>query len=59
MSTADTARLPDHAPDIVLRHATLYDGTGAASRRADIAIRGDRIVEVAPLFPCWSGTRRS
>ncbi len=50
MSTADTARLPEHAPDIVLRHATLYDGTGAAPRRADIAIRGDRIVEVAPLI---------
>lgn len=32
--------------DIVLRGGTLIDGTGASPRRADVAIRGDRIVRV-------------
>src|SRR5947207_14906617 len=37
-----------HAPredvDLVLRGGTVIDGTGAAPRIADVAIRGDRIV---------------
>jgi N-acyl-D-amino-acid deacylase len=32
--------------DLVIRGATLYDGTGAAPRVADVAVRGDRIVSV-------------
>jgi N-acyl-D-aspartate/D-glutamate deacylase len=32
--------------DLVIRNGTLVDGTGGPSRRADIAITGDRIVEV-------------
>jgi N-acyl-D-amino-acid deacylase len=32
--------------DIVIRGATLYDGTGQAGRKGDLAIRGDRIVAV-------------
>ena len=34
------------AADIVLEGGTLIDGTGAPARRADVAIRGDRIVAV-------------
>jgi N-acyl-D-amino-acid deacylase len=33
---------------IVLRGGTVIDGTGAAARRADVAIDGDRIAKVAP-----------
>ncbi len=33
-------------PDLVLRGATLFDGTGAPGREADVAVLGDRIVEV-------------
>ncbi|RIL06464.1 MAG: N-acyl-D-amino-acid deacylase [Proteobacteria bacterium] len=33
--------------DLVIRGGTLYDGTGAEGRRADVAVRGDRIAEVA------------
>ena len=32
--------------DVIVRGGTLYDGTGAAGRRADVAIRGDRIAGV-------------
>ena len=33
--------------DLVIRGGTVVDGTGQAARRADVAISGDRIVEVA------------
>ncbi|MGE0731741.1 MAG: amidohydrolase family protein [Acidimicrobiia bacterium] len=33
--------------DLVIRNGTVIDGTGAATRRADVAIEGDRIVAVA------------
>ena len=32
--------------DLVIRNGTVVDGTGAARRRADVAIDGERIVEV-------------
>jgi N-acyl-D-aspartate/D-glutamate deacylase len=35
--------------DLLLRNATLIDGTGADARPADVAIRGDRIAAVRPL----------
>ena len=42
--TAQNARY-----DVILRGGTVIDGTGAAPRRADLAIRGDRIVRVGDL----------
>jgi N-acyl-D-amino-acid deacylase len=35
--------------DLVIRGGTVYDGTGAPGRRADIGIRGDRIEGVGDL----------
>ena len=35
--------------DVIIRHGIVYDGTGAAGRRADVAIRGDRIAAVGSL----------
>ena len=35
--------------DIVIRNATVVDGTGAARRRGDVAISGDRILDVGDL----------
>jgi len=35
--------------DVVIRGGTVYDGTGAAGRRADVGIRGDRIEAVGDL----------
>jgi N-acyl-D-aspartate/D-glutamate deacylase len=40
-------------PDYVIQNATLYDGTGAAGVRGDLAIKGDRIVAVGRFD--WSG----
>jgi putative CocE/NonD family hydrolase len=35
--------------DVLIRGGTVYDGTGAPPRRADVAIRGDRVVRVGDL----------
>src|SRR5262249_6997085 len=42
---ADRAAAPI-AVDLVLKGATLVDGSGALAHRADVALRGDRIVAV-------------
>jgi N-acyl-D-amino-acid deacylase len=44
------ARGPAAAPfDVLVRGGVVYDGTGAAGRRADVGIRGDRIAAVGDL----------
>jgi N-acyl-D-amino-acid deacylase len=35
--------------DLIVRNGTVYDGTGAPGRRADVGIRGDRIAVVGDL----------
>src|SRR5437868_2367162 len=35
--------------DVVLRHATLYDGTGKPAVNGDLAIRGDRIAAIGDI----------
>jgi N-acyl-D-amino-acid deacylase len=34
--------------DVVIRQGTIYDGSGGAPMTGDVAIRGDRIVAIAP-----------
>jgi N-acyl-D-amino-acid deacylase len=34
--------------DVVIRNGTIYDGTGGAPYKADVAIKGDRIAAIAP-----------
>src|SRR6266550_2628427 len=34
--------------DVLIRNGTVYDGTGAEPRQADVAIRGDKIADVGP-----------
>ena len=35
--------------DVIIRGGTVYDGTGAPGRRADVGLRGDRIAAVGDL----------
>jgi N-acyl-D-amino-acid deacylase len=35
--------------DVVVRHGTIYDGTGAAGEKSDLAIMGDSIVAIGDL----------
>ncbi len=34
-------------PDLILRNGTVFDGTGAPGKQADVAITGDRISEIS------------
>jgi N-acyl-D-amino-acid deacylase len=43
--------------DLLLAGGTVIDGTGAAGRRLDVAIRGDRIVAMAPSLPRANAAR--
>jgi len=40
----------------VIRGGTVYDGTGAAGRRVDVAIKGDRIAQVGDLTAATAAT---
>jgi len=42
--------------DLILRDATIFDGTGAARTQGDVAVTGDRIVGVGDLG-AWSADR--
>ncbi len=39
----------DAPPDLVIRGASLFDGSGAPARRGDLAVRGERIAEVGSV----------
>jgi N-acyl-D-amino-acid deacylase len=48
LSVATGAARPEGF-DVLIRGGTVYDGTGAPGRRADVGMRGDRIAEVGDL----------
>jgi N-acyl-D-amino-acid deacylase len=49
---------PSEAPafDVLIRGGTVYDGSGAPPRRADVGVRGDRIEVVGELAGASGGT---
>ena len=53
LSSAPLVQAQDY--DLLIRNGRLVDGTGAPWRRADVAVRGDTIVAVAPRL---EGTAR-
>jgi N-acyl-D-amino-acid deacylase len=42
--------------DVIIGNGTVYDGTGGAGRRADVGIRGDRIVAIGNLAGASAAT---
>jgi N-acyl-D-amino-acid deacylase len=54
-STAAVAQAQDY--DVLIRGGTVFDGTGAARRAADVAIKGDRIVEVGAIPASATATK--
>ncbi len=52
---ASASALPAQDYDLVIRRGRVLDGTGAPAVVADVGIRGDRIVAIAPALP---GTAR-
>ena len=51
-----SAQAPQSSYDIVILNGRLYDGSGNPWRRADVAIRGDRIVAVGRLSGATAAT---
>ena len=46
---AVSVRTQPRSFDVIVRNGIVYDGTGGASRRVDVGIRGDRITAVGDL----------
>jgi N-acyl-D-amino-acid deacylase len=50
------AMQPQESFDVIIRGGHVYDGTGAAPRRADVALRGDQIAAVGDLSGAQAAT---
>ncbi len=48
-STSTTSGQQPPSYDVIIRGGMVYDGTGAAGRRADVGIQGDRVASVGDL----------
>ena len=47
-STTPAPEMPSQRYDLLVRNGTVYDGSGAAPQRVDVAVRGDRIAALLP-----------
>ena len=43
--------------DLIVRNGVVYDGSGAAPQRVDVAVRGDRVVALLPAGTAAEATR--
>jgi N-acyl-D-amino-acid deacylase len=50
-ASADKSAAGEPGYDVVIRGGTVYDGTGQAPYKGDVAIKGDRIAYVGPKAP--------
>jgi N-acyl-D-amino-acid deacylase len=57
LSACTTPSAPPASFDLVLQGGTVYDGTGAPPRKADVGLRGDRVVQVGDLSRAAAKTR--
>ena len=55
-SLSGTSAQNTNAYDLIIRNGTLYDGTGAKPRRADVGIRGDRVTAIGDLSKAKAAT---
>ncbi len=44
-----TARAQAETYDVLIKNGIVYDGSGKPGRKADVALRGDRVVAIGPL----------
>jgi N-acyl-D-amino-acid deacylase len=56
LSVAAQQPFPPAAYDTLIRNGQVYDGTGGKPRRADVAIRGDRIAAIGDLADATAAT---
>jgi N-acyl-D-amino-acid deacylase len=47
---------PASSYDVIVRNGTIYDGGGGAPFTGDVAIKGDKIVQVSPRVPGTAAT---
>jgi len=48
---AGAAARQNHEFDVLIKDGTVYDGTGGKPRRADVGIKGDKVVAIGNLKP--------
>jgi N-acyl-D-amino-acid deacylase len=56
LSFIASAQNQQNGYDIIIKNGTLYDGAGARPRRADVGVKGDRIIAVGDLKSAKAAT---
>jgi len=56
-ASTPAARTATERYDLVIRNGVVYDGSGAAGQRVDVAVRGDRIAALLPAGEQVEATR--
>jgi N-acyl-D-amino-acid deacylase len=51
----DVSPAPSQKFDVIIKHGTVYDGSGGEGQKADVAVRGDRIAGVGDFKKAKAG----